>query len=439
MSKGYILPDAPDTDDYYYLCVAVPRAYEYLIAFYGSLDYLAKWVAWERDGTDRAAQAAAVWRAANEITRANGTDCTGGDDMQLRQRPDNPCVLQASDDGGSTWYDVYNASLCSVPPSPPGDVDERGRYDDIIYYIWQLVIDVDTAIQAGTPTNTIKQDTVTKLNNHLGSSKHAAATVKLIDDMANATQSERDAVTNSSKWQQVRDDSWCQNRDDRSDYADYYQWIVEAGIEIGGILVAAADSLTQDIGAFVGALPGLDVDALDNMAQLAPIYADAVSPFTDTVCPQDQTPDYDYTALTITYEGAPLYYLWEPVTGDPDWIDNYWRTVSYNGYLHLRQVYQGGAPVTFKRIEVKYHPLGSYTECTPSGFRWYTYDDAGNTLNYNGQSWGTVPCEEWVYRHNEINSSGHVLGFRTRQSSGGHAAISGIRITFYNTTDMEAF
>src|SRR6185369_6081205 len=66
---AYLLPDPLEPDDYYLMCVYVPKAFDHLLAFWASLDYLAKWVAWEQNEAHDGVLAAHAWQVANEMTR----------------------------------------------------------------------------------------------------------------------------------------------------------------------------------------------------------------------------------------------------------------------------------------------------------------------------------------------------------------------------------
>jgi hypothetical protein len=64
--KGYLLPSGDATEDELECClVFYPARDEYRRALMGSLDYLATWIAWERDSEKRGKDAAASWKLAN--------------------------------------------------------------------------------------------------------------------------------------------------------------------------------------------------------------------------------------------------------------------------------------------------------------------------------------------------------------------------------------
>lgn len=64
--KGYLLPSGDASEDELACClVFYPSRDEYRRALMGSLDYLATWIAWERDSEKRGQDAAASWKMAN--------------------------------------------------------------------------------------------------------------------------------------------------------------------------------------------------------------------------------------------------------------------------------------------------------------------------------------------------------------------------------------
>jgi hypothetical protein len=64
--KGYLLPSGDASEDDLECCIVFyPARDEYRRALMGSLDFLATWLAWERDSEKRAQDAAASWKLAN--------------------------------------------------------------------------------------------------------------------------------------------------------------------------------------------------------------------------------------------------------------------------------------------------------------------------------------------------------------------------------------
>jgi hypothetical protein len=112
---GYRLPAVIDPGEYVCAKVQVPADQLYIAAFWASIEYLTKWVAWERDDTGRAAEAAALWKECWDQSRSWWDESKSCEEQQMdvRQKPDEPCVLQK--DTGEGWEDFADIRLC-VPP-----------------------------------------------------------------------------------------------------------------------------------------------------------------------------------------------------------------------------------------------------------------------------------------------------------------------------------
>lgn len=71
-SRGYILPENVAPEGMMCLKVYIPDDPLYLAAFSGAYERLGTWQVWEKDGTNRAAQAAQHWKHVIDFTRQNG-------------------------------------------------------------------------------------------------------------------------------------------------------------------------------------------------------------------------------------------------------------------------------------------------------------------------------------------------------------------------------
>jgi hypothetical protein len=69
-SKGFLIPDNPLPAGYRCIALVIPDDDLYLYAIGGQYQYLTQWLAWEKDGTDRASLAASAWKEAYDITMA---------------------------------------------------------------------------------------------------------------------------------------------------------------------------------------------------------------------------------------------------------------------------------------------------------------------------------------------------------------------------------
>ena len=81
-NRGYKIPDNPVPAGLRCMQVYIPDDDMYLYAFMGAYGYMAKWIAWEKDGTMRGSQAASAWAVAYQETRAKmGDGCIDMDEL----------------------------------------------------------------------------------------------------------------------------------------------------------------------------------------------------------------------------------------------------------------------------------------------------------------------------------------------------------------------
>jgi len=146
--KGYLLPENHEPEGYYTLCVHIPRDVEYLREFLGSLDHFGKWMAWEDDSGVRAKEAAAVWKVANELTRAAYAAGECGDMPEIRINPET-CLFEVncSDDPENPDWKVIITEVTDprteidypVPypdPPPEGQTNQCLAAANIAEYVW---------------------------------------------------------------------------------------------------------------------------------------------------------------------------------------------------------------------------------------------------------------------------------------------------------------
>jgi hypothetical protein len=112
--KAYIIPAEPEPESDVCIRVYVPDDPLYVAAFWGCYEYLTAWLAWERDEAHTGKIVAARWKAAFQKAR-DIWDCSDGSCglMDVRQKPDAPCILQKLDDCSGEWEDFANTILCA--------------------------------------------------------------------------------------------------------------------------------------------------------------------------------------------------------------------------------------------------------------------------------------------------------------------------------------
>lgn len=110
VDPGYRAPDEqPET----FVCarVYVPDDTLHIAAFWGAVETLTKWIAWERGGS-KARDAAAVWKLAWEMSRAAWEECNRECGIvDIRQSLSQPCLIEKKIDC-STWVTAVDMRAC---------------------------------------------------------------------------------------------------------------------------------------------------------------------------------------------------------------------------------------------------------------------------------------------------------------------------------------
>lgn len=109
--SAYPLPDNLDPDDTICIPIRVPNDPQWLAVFWGHLHMLTRWFNHDRDEHKRARLVARRWFSVVEQARVEVNQC-GGDMLELRQNPDNPCSLELRRNNAE-WEQWANLRLCS--------------------------------------------------------------------------------------------------------------------------------------------------------------------------------------------------------------------------------------------------------------------------------------------------------------------------------------
>lgn len=121
--KAYKIPAIVNPGTFKCVKVFIPDDPLYYGAFWNAYQFFSKQIAWERDEAHTAIQAAAVWRAAWNMSRLYWPDQEGDCDVpfQLRDDPADPCKVQQSIDGGTTWTHAFDKECAEggtvIPPA----------------------------------------------------------------------------------------------------------------------------------------------------------------------------------------------------------------------------------------------------------------------------------------------------------------------------------
>lgn len=261
---GYRLPAVIDPGELTCIPVYVPNATEYIAAFFGSLEYLTTWLAWERDPEKRGRDAAALWKAAFNRTRDEWlTIGCGGTPLMLRQNDEITCWLEQSADGGETWTLAFDYSLCmpeTLPPLHPFPADGRSmdaaEMDSILWFLNRIMTLINDLATAGTP----EVDIVTQVSAAWQSATGLPAPEELataVGTWASATEAERLATIGSGSWAEFRANTVCALRQqDVSPTKGHVSWLSRLSAGLADWLNNASDSLARALNATWATLVG---------------------------------------------------------------------------------------------------------------------------------------------------------------------------------------
>lgn len=116
--KGYILPETINPGRWKCVKVFIPDDLQYYAAFWGAYEYFTTWKAWQRTGDTKGKQAAAVWKVGFDAARLLWPDMEGCEmPFLLRDDPNDPCAVEQSLDGGTTWIHAFTKD-CDDPATP---------------------------------------------------------------------------------------------------------------------------------------------------------------------------------------------------------------------------------------------------------------------------------------------------------------------------------
>lgn len=147
--KAYLLPDELEPSGYRCFKMYVPDEPEYIAAFWGSIDFLATWTAWERDADKNARVAARVWKDAVEISRFSwlAGDCDVSN-LDFREKPGKPWVMQVTTDG-EHWHDALDTCACTDLPDNTNDQKTQVIEQIVRYWLQPLMKTIVDAVGAG--------------------------------------------------------------------------------------------------------------------------------------------------------------------------------------------------------------------------------------------------------------------------------------------------
>lgn len=157
--QGFVLPTVVNPPDTICYQIEVPNDPAYIQAFYGVLYDLTLWTSWQRDTAHTGILAADVWKKIWLYVVTHPNNCgpavmvgaDTGDDMAIRQNPDNPCEIQSSADG-THWCTFIDLSLCFGVPQQPGGGQTQPKPGECAKYHAMLPGDQTWLLPTGVST-----------------------------------------------------------------------------------------------------------------------------------------------------------------------------------------------------------------------------------------------------------------------------------------------
>lgn len=255
--KGYPIPDPVDPAALRCIKVYVPSDPLYIGAFFHSLSYFSNWYAFERDDLHRGKDAAAVWQAALDLTRAAfeaGEGCESDMTFDMRVKAGFPHITQASTDGGLTWHDaIIQPSWSSQTVFPPfaSDTLAKQAAGGMIKKFWQGVPQqIETMLADGDTfsRDQIANDIYAEMARYNPLPSVRTAVRGLVDAIADAGST--DGLFNDCKY----NDFWNELWDTVLNNPD--TWPLLLPDLFGGFGVTGNDAIDLALGGALGALGG---------------------------------------------------------------------------------------------------------------------------------------------------------------------------------------
>jgi len=237
-NEGYLLPD--DVDPELDVCIRayVPDDPRYIAAFWGSYEYLANWMAWERDTAKRGKDAAARWRTPFERAR-NEWDCAPGECgiVDVRQSSD-PCILEKKIDC-DTWEPFADLSLCKYNITIPiyGDGESILQIDDTLWELKVIIEQIDAWLDDSKSADEIKLLLAPFVS-------YGPGVGVIVDNMAAMTSGDRDTAIAALDWDDIREGVYCGGQECWPNYVlNYAAWLNCAAEWIFDTLDATANGI----------------------------------------------------------------------------------------------------------------------------------------------------------------------------------------------------
>lgn len=218
---GYPLPDEIDPAEAVCIRVYVPADPLYIGSFWQAYAHFGKWLAWARDDAHRGKDAAAVWRPYIQQAR-DEWDASAGDCgmVNVRQNPDNPCILEVQTLAGGAWVEFADLDLCKFAPGEKLYPDGEGwkELDDTLWHLKVLIEQIDSWLVDGKDADEILLLVSSQV-------QRAPGIATLVNNMAGMSAGDRTTAIAALDWDETRFQVWCQSNCLNLYDTDYYQWL----------------------------------------------------------------------------------------------------------------------------------------------------------------------------------------------------------------------
>jgi hypothetical protein len=302
LSKAYTIPENPLPEDTVCFKVIVPSDTLYIGAFWRAYEFFTSWLAWERDESHTALQVAELWQTCFDEARAMydaGERCEC--EMDVRQKPGEPCILQKYIDGA--WVDFADLTLCrdatTVTPVYTEPTPERSaegqEADDILWWFKVLIESTITDVDGEIDPPIIIADHTAEAGGQTGVQLGAGIT-ELVNALTGHTEQQRHDERDAFDWEGLREAVLCSSMA-FSIQSDFPGWLNAFSEALEDWLNASSSWLANSLDLIASTLGGGGANGMGQAGWAAGGGGSGFGFTTDPVCPED----YDFTYMGANY------------------------------------------------------------------------------------------------------------------------------------------
>lgn len=207
--KAYPIPSPIDPGATRCIKVYVPDNPVYLGDFWLAYEFFTSWLAWPKGGTT-AKEVAAIWKTAFDQAREEYENGEGCSDMDVRQKPLEPCTLQKLVNG--VWVDFADLTLCMNSQHLPGPLPESAGSPTLAWlalmaWLIRWVRGIIDDIGDNVPRDDIIDNTITLITDHApGMPAPRQEVAALVDHLTGLTEAERAAYYDECRYTTLAED-----------------------------------------------------------------------------------------------------------------------------------------------------------------------------------------------------------------------------------------